>query len=146
MPKLVSESLDNFIKEYTPQYVKDPEIAPKKTREGEETKWRVFVFEHPLNINQNRQPKFVYTYSPELYDSIRNREEEVYFEGKIVPAIKHGNLVPYGEITKRSSRTKIKPWFTWDEWKGRDKFGNYKDNPETKYIQRNGIPFSSFIN
>jgi hypothetical protein len=140
--KLVKESLNEF----APQYADNPLPKEEKTRKGGETKFRVWVFVDPLNITKNKRPFFVWVENPELYDSIRKREP-VYFNGKPVPTSLTGKLVPYVEYFRgKTKKNERKPWFIHGfDWKGRDKFGGKKINPESEYIMKNGVPFSSYI-
>ena len=141
MVKLVRESIDIM-----PQYIDDENLAPEK-RSGEQTKYRYWVLEHVFKFKDDKPLwKYVIVENPDLFNQIKNRESNVTFDRQVVPRSKHALLVPYGTLTKGSSRTKKKPYFTVQEWYGKDKFGNKNLSPEVRNIKRNSISFRNYIN
>ena len=150
--------------EYTAtDYIRDLEQNTKREkRSGAQSKFSVWVFEHPLNYIQNIHPKYIWTQVPDLYDDIRSRKSEICFNRKLVPSSKHGNLVPYGTLDKAASRSLREPpkvkgkrlgkpvHFTWDEWNGKDKFGRKQTSRpvdrEVSKIKRAGTDFAQYVN
>ncbi len=121
-------------------------IKKSRSRKREDTKYRYWVLE---NIKWHTShgapgiPRYVWTYSKKLYDSIRMREKDIIFHGKDITA-KTLQLVPLGKLGP-TSRTDNKQEFTLDEWQGRDQYGITKMTSEVKNIKQNSIQLKDFI-